>query len=958
MFVSFAGSAFAADDNTVHYTDLFYGYTPDYLRSNYISEYVRENRNVIDDICVKFSNSDEEMYLEFKTGIEITLKPKDSFKWWMDYLGITNFMYNDSLDAANIMFAEAMFDISSEDYGGIGTLGNLIKQEKEGINLLNTFFEAYNQDLIDDDNFKAMQAAVLEEQNNGFLEKLTVADIQTILSYEIINDFSKKLGTAATVVEVVQAVMTALIMENVRIEMIDAILKYTDEGTPLNDGMKRLRLQLCDDFESYFITTYGLDTALEKLVKTVKKIYETEKVGGLIADYNIATFLYKIASFITFDLSLKVPDIDDVYTQRMLSLYITQLYQALNSSAVNKYGKEEKVYSPVDVAAYENIFTALLASVKAGLKSSEPIAGAYMDKIQTVRENYSDFSYEAYITDITNTISGIPLEQRMVRNDITYSLNLPVKFSEPSDFWENDKMYIFNGGINANIILCGNGTVTSEIDNLVINGNVTANAMTLENVNVKINGDLTIYNCLEFSNGQLAVCGDCTLGDRSIRGYNGILKMTHSDDYLLVDGDITVCGYRGDTADPGYLTDGIVEIKGNFTECGKYLNYYYYGTLNHKTVFSGNKMQIVHIDHPERNKFGNLYLENTNINFETAINEFTLNQNTRLPHTEKLEVLNTLDLNGYSLETPAEVTAGTLVTNGGTFNVSSATIKNAMVSGGKSNVNGDLTVYNCLEFSNGQLAVCGDCTLGDRSITGYNGDLKMTHSDDYLLVGGNFISQGDSGKKDSQITDGVLELKGDFTVAVSYEKYAEKENHRTVFSGGANQSVSINNPTYGVYNYLNNVACFRGTPVQQYCEENGVEYTLLDIGGTFNTNVDYANKVVFTTVRGTTDTGAIVTKGDQTVINTAPSNENGYLGTGSLLTVYENEVFTGDYTVIVGGDLDGDSVCDVLDIVIAERAASDKYTPTAEQIYAANGYMAEAIDTSSYQTVVNSALAA
>jgi hypothetical protein len=54
--------------------------------------------------------------------------------------------------------------------------------------------------------------------------------------------------------------------------------------------------------------------------------------------------------------------------------------------------------------------------------------------------------------------------------------------------------------------------------------------------------------------------------------------------------------------------------------------------------------------------------------------------------------------------------------------------------------------------------------------------------------------------------------------------------------------------------------------------------------------------------------------------------------------------------------LNGDSVCDVLDVASAELCKSNNKIPSANECYAANGNASETIDINSLQNVVNTAL--
>lgn len=83
-----------------------------------------------------------------------------------------------------------------------------------------------------------------------------------------------------------------------------------------------------------------------------------------------------------------------------------------------------------------------------------------------------------------------------------------------------------------------------------------------------------------------------------------------------------------------------------------------------------------------------------------------------------------------------------------------------------------------------------------------------------------------------------------------------------------------------------------------------------------------------------------------------------FCGTGTVAELYNplNEL-SEKYTVIVNGDLNGDSVCDVLDASLAERMFSGKIESEENAVYAANGEVSDEIDVVDYQSVVNLALA-
>lgn len=154
--------------------------------------------------------------------------------------------------------------------------------------------------------------------------------------------------------------------------------------------------------------------------------------------------------------------------------------------------------------------------------------------------------------------------------------------------------------------------------------------------------------------------------------------------------------------------------------------------------------------------------------------------------------------------------------------------------------------------------------------------------------------------------------------------------------------------------------CYPDSAAQRYAEENNVPYTLysMDVKSE-DAVIDNENMCIMTSDNGAQDIEEIINVSGYTVKATPSYSANGVelYGTGSVVDIYNNNgEIEGTYTVVVTGDLDGDAVCDVLDVAKAERVANAHETADIAQIYAANGCVSEKIDVSSYQSVVNTAL--
>jgi hypothetical protein len=119
--------------------------------------------------------------------------------------------------------------------------------------------------------------------------------------------------------------------------------------------------------------------------------------------------------------------------------------------------------------------------------------------------------------------------------------------------------------------------------------------------------------------------------------------------------------------------------------------------------------------------------------------------------------------------------------------------------------------------------------------------------------------------------------------------------------------------------------------------------------------VDYENKLIFSDTYLAKEFAKLVSYLAPARL-TPKVNAFGFFGTGTAIDL-TNGGATDTYRVIVNGDLNGDGVCDALDASRAALASTGKVTATQDEIYAANGDIAEEIDVNDYQAIVNKAVA-
>ncbi len=126
------------------------------------------------------------------------------------------------------------------------------------------------------------------------------------------------------------------------------------------------------------------------------------------------------------------------------------------------------------------------------------------------------------------------------------------------------------------------------------------------------------------------------------------------------------------------------------------------------------------------------------------------------------------------------------------------------------------------------------------------------------------------------------------------------------------------------------------------------------------TEIDFENKLIYTTQFTQNDFSNIIGKPDTTTFHDVPSYaylSHKYYGTGSLFMVYKGGSISEIYTLIVQGDINGDSAVDVLDAAYVELVTSGHKQLTDAYFLAADTNSDEEITVEDYSQVVNLVLA-
>ncbi len=166
--------------------------------------------------------------------------------------------------------------------------------------------------------------------------------------------------------------------------------------------------------------------------------------------------------------------------------------------------------------------------------------------------------------------------------------------------------------------------------------------------------------------------------------------------------------------------------------------------------------------------------------------------------------------------------------------------------------------------------------------------------------------------------------------------------------------------TQAFYGFKGVIYCQNGSFAHQYAVDKNIDYVLLSITETAHSQIDYNKMLIYTKVQNCEDITSILAVSETAIAIPVASSMHGdreIYGTGTIISVFDGDEYIGDFTLIVEGDVDGDSTCDVIDAMLAERTASGHAELYDAYAIAADGNGDEVIDVVDYQNLVNKALA-
>ena len=500
--------------------------------------------------------------------------------------------------------------------------------------------------------------------------------------------------------------------------------------------------------------------------------------------------------------------IDDLqFIKRIVLLQNDLGYQTANAQIGSKYGE---ILSWIDgcndaaglEARYTNLQNALVDTTINPV-STNPISVDEGCTLQIIHSTDSDLqTYAVYTNRSGQKCSIAEFENVMLAGIRINGGTLKISDQSKEEMKFNGLFVTDKAG---NLEITGNGGEI-YVGRLDINGFLQINDKCSKKINVASN--LNIRNYVSIKNMDIHVAGNCNVAgslefasselvvDGNMEADNGYLQMQDTEDKLLVKGNLTL-GETYGSSKGECLTNGTVEVKGDFTsnykETGS--NWYgYYETNTHKTIFSGEKTQKISFKEASQvNGFSDkLELQNNDINFATPIYNVKINQDTQLTNTEKLMITGTLNTGGYKFATTGNIDAERLDMGGAGVEIAGdVAVRTMNVSGSDNLIKGNLMANGGgAAFKQGSLEVGGNAEFN-------NGFLQMQDTEDKLLVKGNLtLGETYGSSKGECLTNGTVEVKGDFTsnykeTGSNWYGYYETNMHKTIFSGEKTQKISF-----------------------------------------------------------------------------------------------------------------------------------------------------------------------
>ena len=375
-----------------------------------------------------------------------------------------------------------------------------------------------------------------------------------------------------------------------------------------------------------------------------------------------------------------------------------------------------------------------------------------------------------------------------------------------ADYTHTDGTLKLNGNtltIYGDLYLTG-GTIDLWTGTLIVRGNVyqSGGSMLINKGRLEIGGDYRIQkrNVDEW-------------GVVSYGGSYGVMRMQYPEDFVAVGRSFVTQSNSGNGSSGNLYSAGTMEIGGDFIQLKhssstvSEQNFAASGT--HKVILNGAGAQTVSF---QSNSSGFNYLE--------------MDQASDVTFKDYLRV-NAMHSNGSAKS------VGLNLWNFGINGKSLTIVGDMSISGnvdlklGNLNIDGNVAQTNGIVVLNkGRLTTTGDYRIQKRNVdewgvvsySGSYGVMRMQYPEDFVAVGGSFVTQsnGGNGTSSNLYSAGTMEIGGDFiqkehSTAASDQNFAASGTHKVILNGTGLQKVTFQSTSSGF-----NILDLHRTPTNEY----------------------------------------------------------------------------------------------------------------------------------------------
>ena len=270
----------------------------------------------------------------------------------------------------------------------------------------------------------------------------------------------------------------------------------------------------------------------------------------------------------------------------------------------------------------------------------------------------------------------------------------------------------------------------------------------------------------------------------------GTLQMTNDDDHVIVKGTFATASNK---SHKGKLTAGTFEAGGDFEQITTSVSDNFAASDSFTLKFNGDNKQTIHFENGTVPNvvFDNASSQGAELKGSLTVTNTVSDMSRNVKGAVKTASLSIFDSGSFSggvqLSANAKITKD--LTFGGTL-----TIENGFdLNGHTLNVGSLVCNGRDLVLNGGTINCTGNFTIGS------SGRISMKNASDHILVGGNFTADSDYSHSE-YLTNGVLEIKGDFTQKRSKNSFVCSENHQTILSGKSGTSGRAYKQTV-IFNY-------------------------------------------------------------------------------------------------------------------------------------------------------------